>query len=134
MINDEMELDDPPLFEIGEKVMLRKVIRNDGTFAGVAIGARLANKGESGYVISIGTFLQTSYIYAVHFLDTGRVVGCRRRELISCVYDDSEELSKDESPTDDPSKTDLDQQSLGNSQSLTGPSLPSTNPLIPTPV
>lgn len=84
--NDEMELDDPPRFEIGEKVQLTKMIRNDGTFAGVEIGARLARKGDTGYVVSIGTFLQTAYIYAVHFLETGRVVGCRSRELISCDH------------------------------------------------
>ena len=84
MISDEQELDGPPIFEIGEKVKLRKMIRNDGTFPGVDIGANLAKKGETGYVISIGTFLQSSYIYAVHFMATGRIVGCRRLELISC--------------------------------------------------
>ena len=78
---DELELDLPPYFEIGEKVRTRKLIRNDGTFPGQEIGATLAKKGETGYVISIGTFLQSSYIYAVHFLGTGFVVGCRRKEL-----------------------------------------------------
>lgn len=78
---DELELDLPPCFEIGQKVRTRKLIRNDGTFPGQEIGATLAKKGEIGYVISIGTFLQTSYIYAVHFLGTGFIVGCRRKEL-----------------------------------------------------
>ncbi len=82
---DELELNLPPYFEIGEKVRTRKLIRNDGTFPGQEIGATLAKKGEVGYVISIGTFLQNSYIYAVHFLHTGFVVGCRRKELESAV-------------------------------------------------
>ncbi|CBN57725.1 nitrogen fixation protein NifZ [Kamptonema animale CS-326] len=78
---DELELDLPPCFEIGQKVQTRKLIRNDGTFPGQEIGATLAKKGEIGYVISIGTFLQNSYIYAVHFMGTGYIVGCRAREL-----------------------------------------------------
>jgi nitrogen fixation protein NifZ len=80
---DEMELDLPPAFEIGQKVRLRKLIKNDGTFPGQDIGVVLAKKGEVGYVASIGTYLQRSYIYAVHFLDTGFVVGCRKKELES---------------------------------------------------
>jgi nitrogen fixation protein NifZ len=80
---DELELDLPPAFEIGQKVRTRKLIRNDGTFPGQDIGATLAKKGEIGYVVSIGTFLQNSYIYAVHFLGTGFVIGCRGKELES---------------------------------------------------
>jgi nitrogen fixation protein NifZ len=41
----------------------------------------LAKKGDIGYVASIGTYLQRSYIYAVHFLHTGFVVGCVKKEL-----------------------------------------------------
>jgi len=78
---DEMELHDPPTFDLGQKVRVRKLIKNDGTFPGQDIGATLAKKGDVGYVVSIGTFLQTSYIYAVHFMNTGNVVGCLKREL-----------------------------------------------------
>lgn len=81
MQSDEIEIDRPPAFEIGEKVRTRKLLRNDGTFPGQDIGITLAKKGQTGYVVSIGTFLQSSYIYAVHFLETGFVVGCREREL-----------------------------------------------------
>ncbi|MBE9007372.1 nitrogen fixation protein NifZ [Fortiea sp. LEGE XX443] len=80
---DEYELESEPDFEIGEKVRLRKQIKNDGTFPGREIGEILAKKGDIGYIASIGTFLQRSYIYAVHFLDKGIVVGCRKRELES---------------------------------------------------
>ncbi|MEA5507939.1 nitrogen fixation protein NifZ [Halotia wernerae UHCC 0503] len=83
MQRDELELDLPPVFEIGEKVRLRKLIKNDGTFPGQEVGAVLANKGDVGYIASIGTYLQNSYIYAVHFLETGFVVGCRKKELES---------------------------------------------------
>ncbi|WP_238178394.1 nitrogen fixation protein NifZ [Calothrix sp. 336/3] len=76
-----MELNDPPDFNIGDKVRLRKLIKNDGTFPGQEIGKVLANKGDIGYVISIGTFLQRSYIYAVHFIHTGFIVGCKKKEL-----------------------------------------------------
>ncbi|MUG97696.1 nitrogen fixation protein NifZ [Scytonema sp. UIC 10036] len=78
---DELELDLPPVFEIGSKVRTRKLIRNDGTYPGQEIGATLAKKGEIGYVVSIGTFLQNSYIYAVHFIERGFIVGCRKKEL-----------------------------------------------------
>lgn len=80
---DEVEIDGPPTFEMGQKVRVRKLIRNDGTFPGQEIGATLAKKGDIGYVVSIGTFLQSSYIYAVHFLHTGFVIGCRKKELES---------------------------------------------------
>jgi nitrogen fixation protein NifZ len=81
MQTDEIEIDSPPSFDIGQKVRSCKLIRNDGTFPGKEIGETLAKKGEVGYVVSIGTFLQSSYIYAVHFMTTGYIVGCRKKEL-----------------------------------------------------
>ncbi|MBW4684662.1 MAG: nitrogen fixation protein NifZ [Komarekiella atlantica HA4396-MV6] len=83
MQRDELELNLPPAFEIGEKVRVRKLLKNDGTFPGKEVGQVLANKGDIGYIASIGTYLQTSYIYAVHFLETGFVVGCKKKELES---------------------------------------------------
>lgn len=59
MASDEMELDQPPAFELEQKVRLRKLIRNDGTFPGEPVGATLAKKGDIGYVVSIGTYLQS---------------------------------------------------------------------------
>lgn len=75
------ELVTPPLFELEDKVRLTKTIRNDGTFGDRERGAILAQPGEIGYVVAIGTFLQTFYIYSVHFIELGMVVGCRSREL-----------------------------------------------------
>ena len=88
---DELELDQPPYFEIGEKVKVRKLIKNDGTFPGVDLGKVLANIGDVGYIVSIGTYLQKAYIYAVHFIETGFVVGCRKYELESQDYIEEEE-------------------------------------------
>lgn len=80
-----VELNDPPRFEMGERVIARSMVRNDGTYNGHDIGVVLVNKGEVGFVRSIGTFLQQFYIYAVEFPDTGRQVGMRAKEL--CTLD-----------------------------------------------
>jgi nitrogen fixation protein NifZ len=95
MQRDELELNLPPAFEIGEKVRVRKLLKNDGTFPGKEVGQVLVNKGDIGYVASIGTYLQTSYIYAVHFLETGFVVGCKKKELES-VEESHESNATDE--------------------------------------
>jgi nitrogen fixation protein NifZ len=95
MQRDELELNLPPAFEIGEKVRVRKLLKNDGTFPGKEVGQVLVNKGDIGYIASIGTYLQTSYIYAVHFLETGYVVGCKKKELES-VEESHESNATDE--------------------------------------
>jgi nitrogen fixation protein NifZ len=77
----EVELDGPPSFEYGAKVRSRYVVRNDGSYRGKEIGEVLVKKGEVGYVVSIGTFLQQFYIYSVEFLGTGNRVGMKRKEL-----------------------------------------------------
>lgn len=77
----DIELDREPTFDLESKVRVLKKIRNDGTFPGKRLGETLANKGDEGYIISIGTYLQTAYIYSVHFLETGVIVGCLGKEL-----------------------------------------------------
>lgn len=76
-----VELNDPPAFEYGAKVVSRYKIRNDGTYRGKEIGEVLVEKGDVGYVSSIGTFLQQYYIYGVDFYERGTLVGMRGREL-----------------------------------------------------
>jgi len=84
MRDDEIvELDGPPQFEYGQKVRSNRMVRNDGTFPGKDIGEVLVKKGEEGYVISIGTFLQQFYIYGVEFLGSGYRVGMKHKELDS---------------------------------------------------
>ena len=77
----EVEIDGPPRFRPGEKVIARLNVKNDGTFAGRDIGERLVHKGDVGYVRDVGTFLQQFYIYAVEWVDRGILVGMRAREL-----------------------------------------------------
>ena len=79
--SEVVELFAPPYFAFGEKVKAKRTIRNDGTYAGKEIGEILAKKGEEGYVVSIGTFLQQFYIYGVEFLESGNRVGMKRKEL-----------------------------------------------------
>lgn len=79
--SDVVELTGSPYFSFGEKVCAKRTIRNDGTYAGKEIGELLVRKGEVGYVVSIGTFLQQFYIYGVEFLESGNRVGMKRKEL-----------------------------------------------------
>jgi nitrogen fixation protein NifZ len=79
--SDSMELNDPPAFNFGTKVRARRTIRNDGTYCGKDIGDVLCVKGEEGYVVNIGTFLQQFYIYGVEFIGSGHRVGMKRKEL-----------------------------------------------------
>jgi len=93
--SDIVELDGPPAFDYGEKVVSRKNVRNDGTFCGKEIGEILVKKGDVGYVKSIGSFLQQFYIYGIDFVDHGYVVGMKGRELRSLdrVADEEDEAS-----------------------------------------
>lgn len=79
--SDVIEIDRPPQFEYGQKVRSLMNVRNDGTFHGKEIGDVLVEKGEVGYVTSIGTFLQQFYIYGVDFYERGHIVGMKAREL-----------------------------------------------------
>lgn len=88
--SDVVELNEPPIFDYGDRVRSRRTIRNDGTYAGKDIGEILAEKGEEGYVISIGTFLQQFYIYGVEFIATGNQVGMKRKELEPAERRDAE--------------------------------------------
>jgi nitrogen fixation protein NifZ len=83
--DDVIEVADPPRFAFGERVIARSVVRNDGTYRGKDIGEVLVDKGDVGYVVSINTFLQQFYIYAVDFIETGHRVGMRAKEL--CTLD-----------------------------------------------
>lgn len=69
-------------FDYGDAVRLTRNVRNDGTYPGMDVGNLLIRRGSVGYVMNVGTFLQDQIIYTVHFLDQGRIVGCREEELI----------------------------------------------------
>lgn len=71
-----------PRFDYGDAVRVTRNVRNDGTYPGLATGNLLVRRGSVGYVMNVGTFLQDQLIYTVHFLDQGRIVGCREDELL----------------------------------------------------
>lgn len=73
---------DEERFDFGEAVRLTRNVRNDGTYPGMAVGELLVRRGSVGNVVEMGTFLQDQVIYTVHFLEQGRMVGCRAEELI----------------------------------------------------
>ena len=81
MPSDELELDLPPIYDLGDKVRIISEIKNDGTYPGKKLGEVLIDIGEVGYVISIGTYLQRAYIYAIRFMEKDIVIGCRKHEL-----------------------------------------------------
>lgn len=69
-------------WNLGDAVRVTRNLRNDGTYPGEDTGALLMRRGSVGHVVDIGTFLQDQLIYSVHFLDAGRIVGCREEELL----------------------------------------------------
>ncbi len=69
-------------FDFGEAVRVTRNVRNDGTYPGKEVGELLVRRGSVGNVIEVGTFLQDQVIFTVHFLEQGRMVGCRLEELI----------------------------------------------------
>lgn len=90
--SDVVELVGPPLYNFGQKVRTKITVRNDGTYAGKEIGEVLAKKGDEGYVVSIGTFLQQFYIYGVEFMESGNRVGMKRKELEAAYELDEEDF------------------------------------------
>ena len=71
-----------PIYEYGDEVRVIRNVRNDGTYPGMDTGTLLIRRGSVGCVYDVGTYLQDQLIYRVHFLDSGRTVGCREEELI----------------------------------------------------
>ena len=69
-------------WDLGDAVRVTRNVRNDGTYPGEETGALLIRRGSVGHVVDVGTFLQDQIIYSVHFLDIGRIVGCREEELM----------------------------------------------------
>jgi nitrogen fixation protein NifZ len=71
-----------PRWDLEAQVRVIRNIRDDGTFPGADRGNLLVRRGSIGFVVDYGTFLMDQVIYSVHFLDSGRIVGCREEELI----------------------------------------------------
>ncbi len=88
--DDTIEIAFEPSFSVGERVIARSMIRNDGTFSTKKIGEVIVNRGDIGYVTRIDTFLQRFYVYAVLFVEKDYRVGMRAREL--CTLDHLNEV------------------------------------------
>ncbi|ACB94054.1 nitrogen fixation protein NifZ [Beijerinckia indica] len=96
--SDVVELNEPPRFNYGQRVRTKRTVRNDGTYCGKDVGDVLAKKGEEGYVMNIGTFLQQHYIFGVEFILTGNKVGMKTRELEAVDDDDDAPAPKKKAP------------------------------------
>lgn len=69
-------------FRVNQKVRVKQDTRNDGTCSGncISCGSMVALKGDTGYVRKIGEFMYEPVI-EVHFIETNKVIGFRKREL-----------------------------------------------------
>ncbi len=76
-----------PRFEYGEQVRVVRTVRDDGTYPGMDPGDVLVREGSVGHVRNVGTYLQDHIIYAVHFFEADRIVGCREEELMPADED-----------------------------------------------
>lgn len=70
-----------PNYDYGDEVRIMRNVRNDGTYPGLEMGAPLVKRGSTGYVQSVGTYLQEYIIYSVHFVEQDILVGCKEDEL-----------------------------------------------------
>ncbi len=85
-----------PTFRLGERVRIKKPIRNDGSNPFRGPDEILIYPGAEGYVKFIGDFLQVIRIYEVHFIEEGETYGCREAELESAVeYDGYDEVAEE---------------------------------------
>lgn len=70
-------------FEIGDEVRVVRTIRNDGSVTDDSSkGNVLVKAGETGYVRSLGFFLQNQIIFRVYFPSEDRETGVRNEELL----------------------------------------------------
>jgi nitrogen fixation protein NifZ len=85
-----------PAFRLGERVRIKKPIRNDGSNPFRGPDEILVYPGAEGYVKFIGDFLQVIRIYEVHFIEEGETYGCREAELESAAeYDGYDEVAEE---------------------------------------
>lgn len=77
-----------PTFRLGQRVRIKKPIRNDGSNPFRGPDEILVYPGAEGYVKHIGDFLQVIRIYEIHFIEEGETYGCREAELESALEHD----------------------------------------------
>ena len=85
-----------PTFRLGQRVRIKKPIRNDGSNPFRGPDEILVYPGAEGYVKHIGDFLQVIRIYEIHFIEEGETYGCREAELESAAeYDGYDEVAEE---------------------------------------
>lgn len=72
-----------PRWQAGDTLRVTRNVRDDGTYPGARRGELLVRRGSIGTVVDVGSFLGDQIIYALHFLECQRVIGCREEELIA---------------------------------------------------
>lgn len=70
-----------PVFHLGQRVRIKKPIKNDGSNPFRGPDEVLVHPGAEGYVKHIGDWLQVIRIYEVNFIEEGETYGCREAEL-----------------------------------------------------
>ncbi|WP_303851571.1 nitrogen fixation protein NifZ [Seleniivibrio woodruffii] len=78
--------------KVNQKVLVTKMIRNDGTCAGCKRGTPVAYEGMEGFICEITEF-HFEPVYVVHFLDINKKLGFRAQEL-EVIEDFDEEEGK----------------------------------------
>ena len=86
--------------KVNQKVLVTKMIRNDGTCAGCKRGTPVAYEGMEGFICEITEF-HFEPVYVVHFLDINKKLGFRAQELEVIEDFDEEEGDPDEESRDD---------------------------------
>lgn len=78
--------------KVNQKVLVKKMIRNDGSCQGCSRGTPVAYDGMSGFICDISEF-HFEPVYVVHFMDINKKIGFREPEL-EVLEDFDEETGK----------------------------------------
>jgi len=76
-----VEIAYPPVFNYGDKVRSKKLVKNDGTFPNKEIGELLVKKAMLATLFPLAPFCSSFYIYGVDFYERGYIVGMKAKEL-----------------------------------------------------
>lgn len=66
--------------KVNQKVIVKKMIRDDGTCSGCKRGMPVAMEGEEGFICDIQEF-HFEPVYVVHFIEKNQKIGFREPEL-----------------------------------------------------
>lgn len=78
--------------KVNQKVLVKKMIRDDGSCHGCKRGTPVAFEGQEGFICEISEF-HFEPVYVVHFLETNQKLGFRVQEL-AVIEDFDDETGK----------------------------------------